>query len=215
MTVRLRFPLVFLPAPSKNRPASLSGGSRLRYWLCSSLSAHLDGGERQGLYFGAWLSFPGNEGSNDREPRSSSPVHANFYEKALFVKPTWRPLCGDATTLCPSRYASIRTLEELSCGSSVHRMRSVSSGQRRCNLRSGLPSSGWTKFAWRSHLRIRGDRAKEAALSCATLGPSLPRWEHHLPLGSFFSAPSFLPKLPPPAALGSDACCRAVRRPPR
>jgi hypothetical protein len=52
----------------------------------------------------------------------------NFYEKALFVKPTWwRPLRGvNATTLCPSRYASIRTLGELALfGSSVHRMRSV------------------------------------------------------------------------------------------
>ena len=27
-------------------------------------------------------------------------VHTNFYEKALFVKPTWRLLCGvDATAL--------------------------------------------------------------------------------------------------------------------
>jgi hypothetical protein len=37
----------------------------------------------------------------------------DFYEKALFVKPTWRPLCVvDATARCPSRYASIRTLGE-------------------------------------------------------------------------------------------------------
>ena len=36
---------------------------------------------------------------------------ANFYEKALFVKPTWRLRCVvDATIPCPSRYASIRTL---------------------------------------------------------------------------------------------------------
>src|SRR5215208_5430274 len=35
---------------------------------------------------------------------------ANFYEKALFVKPTWRLRCVvNATALCPSRYASIRT----------------------------------------------------------------------------------------------------------
>ncbi len=39
-------------------------------------------------------------------------VQANFYEKALFVKPTWRPLRGVTRLLCPSRYASIRTLEE-------------------------------------------------------------------------------------------------------
>jgi hypothetical protein len=39
---------------------------------------------------------------------------ANFYEKALFVKPTWRlyvvPECNGFE--CPSRYASIRTSEE-------------------------------------------------------------------------------------------------------
>jgi hypothetical protein len=36
---------------------------------------------------------------------------ANFYEKALFVKSTWRPLCGERNSLfCPSRYASIRAL---------------------------------------------------------------------------------------------------------
>jgi hypothetical protein len=40
-------------------------------------------------------------------------AHANFYEKAHFVKPTWRPRCVvNATALCPSRYASIRTLSE-------------------------------------------------------------------------------------------------------
>ena len=33
-------------------------------------------------------------------PGLRTSVHANFYEKALFVKPTWRPLCGvDATVL--------------------------------------------------------------------------------------------------------------------
>ena len=39
---------------------------------------------------------------------------ANFYEKALFVKPTWRLLleaeCNGFE--CPSRYASIRTFSE-------------------------------------------------------------------------------------------------------
>jgi hypothetical protein len=55
-------------------------------------------------------------------------LHTNFYEKALFVKPTWRLVsvaeCNGFE--CPSRYASIRTLGELSVlGSSVHRMRSV------------------------------------------------------------------------------------------
>jgi hypothetical protein len=41
-------------------------------------------------------------------------VDMNFYEKALFVKPTWRPVSWlGATAVCPSRYASIRTLREL------------------------------------------------------------------------------------------------------
>src|SRR5215208_567389 len=70
-------------------------------------------------------------------------LNMNFYEKALFVKPTWRPaLCGvNANCLYPSRYASIRTsVSPLFCGS-VHRMRSVVSASTRrcCNLRSGLP----------------------------------------------------------------------------
>jgi hypothetical protein len=28
-------------------------------------------------------------------------AHTNFYEKALFVKPTWRPLCGVNATALP------------------------------------------------------------------------------------------------------------------
>ncbi len=37
----------------------------------------------------------------------------NFYEKALFIKPTWRlRYVVNATALCPSRYASIRTVSE-------------------------------------------------------------------------------------------------------
>jgi hypothetical protein len=38
--------------------------------------------------------------------------YANFHEKALFVKPTWRLLAVERNGLCPSRYASIRTLGE-------------------------------------------------------------------------------------------------------
>jgi hypothetical protein len=39
--------------------------------------------------------------------------NANFYEKALFVKPTWRPRCvANSTALCRSRYATIRTFGE-------------------------------------------------------------------------------------------------------
>jgi len=67
---------------------------------------------------------------------------ANFYEKALFVKVDlatalwWKQLLS----VCPSRYASIRTLGSPLFWGSVHRMRSVFSSQRRCNLRRGLSS---------------------------------------------------------------------------
>jgi hypothetical protein len=42
-------------------------------------------------------------------------LKANFYEKALFVKPTWRLyVVAECNSFeCPSRYASIRTLREL------------------------------------------------------------------------------------------------------
>jgi hypothetical protein len=45
---------------------------------------------------------------------SESSVQANFYEKALFVKPTWRPsVVAERNGFeCPSRYASIRTFSE-------------------------------------------------------------------------------------------------------
>jgi hypothetical protein len=37
----------------------------------------------------------------------------NFYEKALFVKPTWRLVSvAECNGFCPSRYASIRTSKE-------------------------------------------------------------------------------------------------------
>src|SRR5215212_171223 len=37
----------------------------------------------------------------------------NFYEKALFVKPTWRPsMVAERKSFCLSRYASIRTFGE-------------------------------------------------------------------------------------------------------
>jgi hypothetical protein len=46
---------------------------------------------------------------------------ANFYEKALFVKSRRGGLSVANATLCPSRYASIRTLGELTLfGGSVH-----------------------------------------------------------------------------------------------
>jgi hypothetical protein len=48
------------------------------------------------------------------EARRELSSHTNFYEKALFVKPTWRlPLRAERNGFeCPSRYASIRTFCE-------------------------------------------------------------------------------------------------------
>ena len=46
-------------------------------------------------------------------PRLFKILHPNFYEKALFVKPTWRLVSvAECNGFCPSRYASIRTSEE-------------------------------------------------------------------------------------------------------
>jgi hypothetical protein len=67
---------------------------------------------------------------------------ANFYEKALFVKPTWRPLRG-VNAICSARRALCfysHSRGALFFGGSVHRMRSVFSSQRRCNLLSDLSS---------------------------------------------------------------------------
>jgi hypothetical protein len=81
--------------------------------------------------------------------------HTNFYEKALFVKPTWR-LCilAERIGFCPSRYASIRTLRELTLfGGSVHYEIRLLRLIRRCNLRSGLSSAeGGPSSQLRSHL---------------------------------------------------------------
>jgi hypothetical protein len=70
--------------------------------------------------------------------------YADFYEKALFVKPTWRLyLVAERICFRPSRalcfYPHFRGLTL--CGSPVHRMRSIFSvNLRRCDLPSGLSS---------------------------------------------------------------------------
>ena len=44
----------------------------------------------------------------ERWRQRSEHRQASFYEKALFVKPTWRPLCGGRDCSLPfARYASI------------------------------------------------------------------------------------------------------------
>jgi len=76
---------------------------------------------------------------------SEGPVHANFYEKALFVKVDVASL--EIVAECNGCSALRAMLLFALSGSplfngSVHRMRSVFSSQRRCNLLSGLSSLG-------------------------------------------------------------------------
>jgi hypothetical protein len=75
---------------------------------------------------------------------------ANFYEKALFVKPTWRPPCGGCNyysvpfALC--FYSHSRGAHALFGGSVHHGIRLFGLLRGCCDLPSGLPG-GWAKFA--------------------------------------------------------------------
>src|SRR5215217_6596239 len=70
-------------------------------------------------------------------------LEANFYEKALFVKPTWRLLleaeCNGVQNALRAMLLFALSGSSL-CGSSVHRMRFVliRALPRRCNLPIGL-----------------------------------------------------------------------------
>jgi hypothetical protein len=55
-------------------------------------------------------------------------ILANFYEKALFVKPTWRPLCGKRNCSALRAMLLFALSGSSLFGSSVHMMRSVFSG---------------------------------------------------------------------------------------
>jgi hypothetical protein len=100
-------------------------------------SAHLPGGHS---------SLTRRTGSYVRRPfmrgNSVERFKANFHEKAHFVKVDVATLrsWSSATALRPSRYASIRTLDEPTLfGGSVHREIQLSGLlRRRCNLRIGL-----------------------------------------------------------------------------
>src|SRR3954465_6730946 len=123
------------------------------------------------------------------------------------------PMCVvDATALCPSRYASIRTVSEstLLCGS-VHRMRSVFSSQKRCYLLSGLSSLRMDQVRLaQSPLEITSAFGRVQPWLCATLGSPGRCSDLHLLFARLNPSPLF--KLPP-YALGADACCRAGRIP--
>ena len=77
-------------------------------------------------------------------------LHANFYEKALFVKTDVAVAVWGTQLLCPSRAMLLFALvvSQLSTDS-VHRMRSFFSGSTKV-LQSSERSfllEGWTKFA--------------------------------------------------------------------
>ena len=89
--------------------------------------------------------------------------YADFHEKALFVKPTWRPLSvGRAQRLLPFALCfHPHSLGELALfGGSVHMMRSVFFGQRRCDLPSGLAGFRVDQVRWRSRLMLDPKRVR-------------------------------------------------------
>jgi hypothetical protein len=97
---------------------------------------------------------------------------------------TWRPFAVERYdySMCPSRYASIRTLGEPTLlGDSVHTMRSVFSDSKKAlqsSERSLCPSlREWTKFVLRSRL-TRPEAIGHAEAVHLALGPL--RREHHL-----------------------------------
>jgi hypothetical protein len=83
-------------------------------------------------------SLPSN--ASDCELLPKTPYMRTSMRRHYLSRSTWRPLCGGRNgSLCPSRYASIRALGELTLVVARRIMGSVFSGRRRCNLLSGLP----------------------------------------------------------------------------
>jgi hypothetical protein len=118
-------------------------------------------------------------------------MYANFYEKALFVKPTWRPRCPSATDSALRAMLLSALSVSLPFGGSVHRMRSVliRALLRRCNLPSGLPWRVDQVRNLRSHLMLDPKRIR-ASGRALRLFRVLALADHHL-LFSSYSAPSF------------------------
>jgi hypothetical protein len=86
---------------------------------------------------------------------------------------TWRPLCGGRNgSLCPSRYASIRALGELTLVVARRIMGSVFSGRRRCNLLSGLPGRVDQVRIAQSPSEIRSAFGHQRPWPSATVGSS-------------------------------------------
>ena len=127
---------------------------------------------------------------------------------------TWRPLCGGCNgSLCPSRYASIRTFGELTlvarCIMGSVLIRAL---PRRCDLLSGLPGR---VDQVRSRSRLQRSEAPAANNGRGHQPPwrrLAALWRYlHLLRARLCSIASLF-KLPP-LALGADACCGADRIP--
>src|SRR5215213_5983869 len=86
---------------------------------------------------------------------------------------TWRQLRGGRNgSLCPSRYASIRALGELTLVGSSAIMGSVFSGRRRCHLLSGLPGRVDQVRIAQSPSEIRSAFGQQRPWPSATVGSS-------------------------------------------
>ncbi len=136
----------------------------------------------------------------------------NFYEKALFVKAdVAAPLCGERDCSLPFAlcfYSHSRGALFLVARCIIG---SVFSSQRRCNLRSGLPSSGWTKFAWRSRLML--DQKRVRATSAVAVRHALGSPSRCSAMfTSSLCSPEPSPLFKPPPSIGADARRRAARR---
>jgi|SRR5688500_7277704 hypothetical protein len=150
-------------------------------------------------------------GALHKKPRRKGRGYANFHEKALFVKPTWRPPCGRAQQLCVLRaMLPSALLVSLLFGDSVHcEIHLFGLLRRRCNLPIGLASSqrvDQVRMAQSPYLDPKRSGTEAVRLA---LGPL--RQDHHL-LFYFIASlclgfASF--KLP---GLQSGLCCAVVRR---
>ena len=143
-------------------------------------------------------------------------LHPNFYEKALFVKSdVAAALCSmNANCLCPSRYASIRTLGEPSVLwlSAYDEIRLFEPKALQSSERSSLRVD---QVHLRSHLMLDPKRyLGQQPWPSPTLGRlAAVSWYLHLLLACLCSIASAF-KQPPPA-LCADWRCRADRRPLR
>jgi hypothetical protein len=155
---------------------------------------------------------------SDTYARCALLLETNFYEKAHFVKPTWR-LCvvARAHSLFSLRAMLLSALSasQLS-GGSVHMMRSVLirtervlPSSQRSSLLEGGPSSHSAVT-----LRSEAHPGKKPCSPCATFWGRSFRYASSLHLLCVASLSAIVSFPKPPPTLGADARCRVARRPP-